>query len=371
MRKALLTKIRLGFIDGTLTLSSPLVSTLSTIQAWIRCDNMVGTWLTNSVSPKIRASIVYEDTALEIWTKLRGIFSQKNGPRIFNLQKQIAKLHQGEVSITDVFTQLKMLWDQLQSYSPFPSCAYGKCVYNVNKRLTELQVRKSVMKFLIGVNDSFSQVRTQVLLMDPLSSLNKLYALLVQEEVQRTMTNGANTRVESTVLAAKSQNFSSESTTNLNNKEKDRSLCTHCGKLGHTIDKCYKLHGFSPGFKFKNKPSMAHQVSSGQISESLPFASPLHNHSTFTPDQYQQLLVLIGASNSSFAATSQAKKVPMANVASSSNIAMASIDFSHSVFSAQVVNKRAYGRHTWVLDTSATYHFICSVDLLTTITATM
>ena len=227
------------------------------------------------------------------------------------------------------------------------------------------------MKFLMGVNDSFSQVRTQVLLMDPLPSLNKVYVLLIQDEVQRTMTNGASTHVESTMLAAKGQNFSSKSTSNHNNKGKDRPMCTHCGKLGHTIDKCYKLHGFPLGFKFKNKPSMAHQVSSGQISKSMSFASPLHNHSTFTPDQYQQLLVLIGASNSSFAATSQAKKVPMANVASSSNIAMASIDFSHSVFSAQVVNRRAYGRHTWVLDTSATYHFICSVDLLTTITATM
>ena len=155
------------------------------------------------------------------------------------------------------------------------------------------------MKFLMGVNDSFSQVRTQVLLMDPLSSLNKLYALLIQEEVQRTMINGASTRVESTVLVAKGQNFSSESTSNLNNKGKDRPLCTHCGKLGHTIDKCYKLHGFPLGFKFKNKPSMAHQVSSGQISESLPFASPLHNYPTFTLDQCQRLLALIGASNSS------------------------------------------------------------------------
>lgn len=128
---------------------------------------MVGTSLTNSVSPKIQASIVYEDTALEIWTDLRDRFSQKNSPRIFNLQKQIAELHQGEVSITDFFTQLKLLWDQLQSYSPFPSCTYGKCVCNVNKRLTKLQVRESIMKFLMGVNDSFSQVRTQVLLMDP------------------------------------------------------------------------------------------------------------------------------------------------------------------------------------------------------------
>ena len=61
----------------------------------------------------------------------------------------------------------------------------------------------------------------------------------------------------------------------------------------------------------------------------------------------------------------------MANVASSFDIAMTGIDFPHSVFSTQVVNRRAYGRHTWVIDTSATDHFVCSVDLLTTITTTM
>ena len=71
MRKALLTKNKLGFVDGSLTLSSPLVSTSSAIQAWIRCDNMVRTWLTNLVSPKLQASTIYEDMALEIWTDLR------------------------------------------------------------------------------------------------------------------------------------------------------------------------------------------------------------------------------------------------------------------------------------------------------------
>ena len=87
-------------------------------------------------------------------------------------------------------------------------------------------------------------------------------------------------------------------------------------------------------------------MSLGHISEPLPFASPLHNHPTFTPNQYQQLLAVISASNLSLAATSRAKEVPITNVASSSNTAMASIDFSHNVFSAQVVNRRAYGRHT-------------------------
>ena len=44
-------------------------------------------------------------------------------------------------------------------------------------------------------------------------------------------------------------------------KSKDKPVCTYYGKTGHTADKCYRLHGFLPGFKFKNKNAMAHQVS--------------------------------------------------------------------------------------------------------------
>ena len=70
---------------------------------------MVGTWINNSVSPKIQASIIYKDTTLEIWT-VKGM----------DLRSEIVELHQGEQSITDYFTQLKVLWDQLQNLTPFP-----------------------------------------------------------------------------------------------------------------------------------------------------------------------------------------------------------------------------------------------------------
>ena len=112
------------------------------IQAWIRANNMVGTWIINSVSPKLQVSIIYRETALEIWNDLRDTFCHKNGPKTFNLQKQISELHQGEVSVTDYFTQLKVLWDQLQSFNPFPLCTCGKCQCNVNQRLTELQAKE-------------------------------------------------------------------------------------------------------------------------------------------------------------------------------------------------------------------------------------
>ena len=86
--------------------------------------------------------------------------------------------------------------------------------------------------------------------MDPLPSVNKAHSLFIQKEMQRFFTNSV--RVESTVLATKSSST--------NPKGKKRPLCTHCGKLGHTVDKCYKLPSFLSSYKFKNRNMMAHQV---------------------------------------------------------------------------------------------------------------
>ena len=38
------------------------------------------------------------------------------------------------------------------------------------------------MQFLMGLNESYSQGRAQILLMDPLPSINEVYSLLIQEE---------------------------------------------------------------------------------------------------------------------------------------------------------------------------------------------
>nr|XP_023894220.1 uncharacterized protein LOC112006153 [Quercus suber] len=265
---------------------------------------MVGTWLTNLVSSKLQASIIYEDTTLEIWNDLKNHFAQTNGPRVFNLQKDIAGLHQGEMSITDFFTQLKVFWDQLQNLSPFPSCTCGKCICNINKRLTDLQVRELVMKFLMGLNDSFSQVRSQVLLMDPIPSLSKVYSLLIQEETQRSVPNASFAKVDSTILAAKLSNeHLGPFLGGVVGKRKEKPTCTHCGKTSHTVDKCYKKYGFPLGFKFKNKPFMAHQVSSDVLPIGPSIATPMHQQTAFTPEQYQQLFAMFGASNSSLASS--------------------------------------------------------------------
>lgn len=44
------------------------------------------------------------------------------------------------------------------------------------------------------------------------------------------------------------------------NAEKDRPIYSHCGVTGHAVDKCYKIHGYPPGYKSKGKNYSANQV---------------------------------------------------------------------------------------------------------------
>ena len=66
--------------------------------------------------------------------------------------------------------------------------------------------------------------------------------------------------IEATTLYSNVRSGSKNSYGGKGNSEKEGPICTYYGKVGHIADKCYKLIGFPPGFKFKNK-SMANQVS--------------------------------------------------------------------------------------------------------------
>ena len=64
MMIALSAKNKLSFVNGTL----PKPSNLNDSQglAWSRCNNMVLSWLINSVSTEIANNIIYIDDAFEI-----------------------------------------------------------------------------------------------------------------------------------------------------------------------------------------------------------------------------------------------------------------------------------------------------------------
>jgi hypothetical protein len=154
---------------------------------------MVLSWIINSISKEIAASVISIDSAKIMWNDLRDRFSQHNGPRIFQIQKPISVMTQDDQSVSSYFTTLKSLWDELLIYRPLPICHCGKCYCGVLKTLNEYHHQEYVLQFVMGLNESFSHVKGQILLMDPLPPIDKVFSLVVQHERQSEISDSLST----------------------------------------------------------------------------------------------------------------------------------------------------------------------------------
>ena len=82
-------------------------------------------------------------------------------------------------------------------------------------------------------------------------------------------------------------------------QKKDRSVCTHYGYLGHTIEKCYMLHGYPPGYKPRQKSDYNNSATNStpqvnQVSES-PMVSGNNFVQMLNHSQYSQFLYMLNS----------------------------------------------------------------------------
>ncbi|XP_068650569.1 uncharacterized protein [Aristolochia californica] len=295
---ALSVKNKVGFVDGSIL--EPQSTDSNLFNSWIQNNNIVISWILNSVSKEIFVSIIFFASAREIWLDLRDRFQQINGPRIFQLKPELMNLHQDQNSVSIYFTKLKTIWEELSNYRP--NCSCGKCSCVGVKNLIDYHHMEYIMSFLMGLDDSFSQVRGQLLLIDPMSPINRVFSLIVQEERQRktTHTSDSNTHNTPTGTMAFANN--------------NKFHCNHCKRDGHTIDHCYKLHGYPSGSKSKTKNysnAVVHQVSivvDSQGSNSIgSFVQNLNSN------QYQQLMSMFSTHLSSSAKVTTASESSTTN----------------------------------------------------------
>ncbi|XP_062162137.1 uncharacterized protein LOC133869196 [Alnus glutinosa] len=233
---ALTAKNKLKFIDGTI--KKPSAEIEDEFYAWNCSNNMVLSWILNFVSKDIAASVIYINSTDDMWNDLKDCFLQKNGPRIFQLQK---------------------------------------CSCDNPKILADHSHQDYIFQFLMGLNDSFAQIRG-----GKEERQREIYIHLVQVETAALMTR------------ASSQYQNQQHHNSKSSFRKDRPLCIHCGLLGHTMEKCYKLHGYPPGYKFnKNKPNT---ISANEVQEvDQPLQIP---QLSISQEQIQQLLSLFKPSTS-------------------------------------------------------------------------
>ncbi|XP_042972774.1 uncharacterized protein LOC122304578 [Carya illinoinensis] len=233
-------KNKLEFLDGKIPTPAhddPLYI------PWMRCNNIILSWILNSITKEIASNIFYISSAKTVWDKLNTRFSQPDSVRIYQLQQQLGTLVQGTQSVSEYFTHLNGIWEELNNYRPPPCCLCGLCTCKALTAVGETQQADYVFKFLMGLNESYESIRGQIILMSPIPSLDKTFSLILQEERQRQARIMLLPSAESSALAV-FQN------TSFKKKDKPDLTCSHCGKSGHLRDKCYRLIGFPPNFKF-------------------------------------------------------------------------------------------------------------------------
>nr|KYP33713.1 hypothetical protein KK1_045413 [Cajanus cajan] len=337
MMMSLLTKNKEGFIDGTIQEPS---ANSSIRPFWQHCNTMVLRWLVRSMSAEFAQSIIWRSKASEVWAELK---RKDYHMQIFS---------KFDLSITKYYMSMKTLWDEPKILDPIPTCiCNAKCTCDALMNLNKHRNTKTTVRFLRGLNEQYSTVRSQIMLIDPLPPINKVYSLVAKNSGNsKVLINVAGNSVQDTKSF---NNF--KASTNQKFQQQGGKICSHCGKSGHTIDVCYKKHGFPPSFKFKN-PKYANRSANLSIIENIEDADIINTSRQeqkfgFIAKQYQTLLALLPQNSND----NDTNHIDTTQV-NLSSVQQHSIILTHN---GKILNTK------WILDTGATDHIFFSLTCFT------
>ncbi|KAH0681315.1 hypothetical protein KY284_022400 [Solanum tuberosum] len=384
---ALSAKNKVGFIDGSII--PPSIPSESH-RYWSRCNNMVISWLLNSLSKEIAESVLYSKTTKHIWEELEEKFGQSNGPLLYQLQKEISELAQGNLDIATYYTKLKRLWDELDSLDICQACTCD-CSCGGKAKTHKSEQDGRLIQFLIGLNEAYSRPRSNLLLLSPLPSVNYAYSLLIRDEKQREVQISQHSSVAAfyaskqpyvgqnygdvppNYIAGSSNNvtgpsnyvagpskqhssgqkFTSDRRVGTEGKKNVSGLfCSYCKRTNHTIDNCYRLIGFPADFKFTKSKRMGAPAKSN-AAYSNEEAGNSSGDRPMTQDQYHNLYQLLQHVKLGSDIQNNTEEVATANCA---GITSFTSPRSYSTVSVNSVS--------WILDSGASEHMTSNFGLL-------
>ncbi|XP_061369397.1 uncharacterized protein LOC133312236 [Gastrolobium bilobum] len=154
-----------------------------TFPAWERCNTIVLAWIHRSINSSIARSILWIDQAKDAWRNLKARFSHSDIFKISDLHEEMYLMQEGDKSVTDYFTDLKIMWDELYNLRPSPSCSctvHYSC--NGYRLMREYKEQDCIVRFLKDLNEQYAHVRSQVMMINPMPDINRVFSLVVQQE---------------------------------------------------------------------------------------------------------------------------------------------------------------------------------------------
>ncbi|CAA0816560.1 Unknown protein, partial [Striga hermonthica] len=198
MTIALGAKRKLGFINGDIV--QPDIDD-DDYDEWKKVDWMILSWILNTLSKDIAESFVYAETSKDLWDEICLRYGENNGPMRYKLQREINTLTQGHNSVMEYFNKLKKLWDEFACVVLVQMCNCPK-----GQMAVRHEAETKLIQFLMGLNDSYDHLKNQILLFDPLPSVNKAYSMVLSAERQRSVTNSLD-RMENMAMNVKYEGY--------------------------------------------------------------------------------------------------------------------------------------------------------------------
>ncbi|XP_071739254.1 uncharacterized protein [Rutidosis leptorrhynchoides] len=209
---ALGTKNKVEFIDGTC-----IKNTIDDVLArqWDRCNSVVLTWLLGSLSEELYSVSIFSVDAATVWKDLKDTYDKIDGSVIFNLYQNINTVKQGNSTLAEYYHKLSSLWVQYDAMIKLTKCTCDAAQTNqTHNNMLRL------MQFLMGLNDCYMAVRSNLLLRDPLPDVKTVYSVISREESHRSVINGESSKPQNSVFLSQSNTNSTVvnySNTNRNN----------------------------------------------------------------------------------------------------------------------------------------------------------
>lgn len=129
MHIALISKNKEKIIDGTLPKPNAIDASYA---PWIRCNIMILAWLQRFITKLIARSYLWIESTAGVWLNHETRLSQNTIFHISDIQEELYKLRPGSMDVSDYFTKIMVLWDELENYRPILHCKFSiQCNYNV------------------------------------------------------------------------------------------------------------------------------------------------------------------------------------------------------------------------------------------------
>ncbi|XP_022040080.1 uncharacterized protein LOC110942612 [Helianthus annuus] len=183
MKLALEAKNKFGFIDGKCERSTEdhvLVS------QWDRCNFEVLTWLLNFVSEELFLGQVFSKYASEVWEDLKETYDKIDGSVVYDLYKKINCISQNGSIVADYYNRLTTMWKQFDAMLKLPTCSCKAA-----KDYNDFSMLIKLMQFLMGLDDVYQPVRTNLLTREEFPSVKVAFSVVSREESHRLSSSGS------------------------------------------------------------------------------------------------------------------------------------------------------------------------------------